>query len=178
MEAGGYEKQQHWTSDGWEWKTKNNITGPAYWNDPEWNQRDRPVVGVSYYEAEAYAKWAGKRLPTEREWEKAARGEDGRWYPWDEDFEINKCNRDSSSIGHTTPVSQYPDGVSPYGCYDMAGNVWDWCSNWYSQNQDLRVLRGGSWINFPETLRVSYRHWNVAVNRLSIIGFRLVQDLS
>lgn len=80
--ADGYGNQAYWSSEGWKWKTENNVTVPKLWNDPTWNKTDYPVVGVSYYEAEAYAKWAGKRLPTEQEWEKAGRGEDGRKYPW------------------------------------------------------------------------------------------------
>jgi formylglycine-generating enzyme required for sulfatase activity len=122
IQAGGYEKQQYWSADGWQWKTETMVSRPEYWNDVKWNKPDQPVVGMSYYEAEAYAKWASKRLPTEQEWEKAARGEDGRQYPWGEEFDKNRCNSDESGIGHTTPVSQYPNGVSPYGCYDMAGN--------------------------------------------------------
>jgi len=176
--AGGYENQQYWSSEGWQWKTKNAITGPKYWNDVKWNKADHPVVGVSYYEAEAYAKWSGKRLPTEQEWEKAARGEkDGREYPWGEEFNNNKCNSNQSGIGHTTPVSQYPKGVSPYGCYDMAGNIWEWCASWYNESLGQRVIRGGSWFNSPGYLRVSYRNWSDADVRNYLIGFRLAQDI-
>jgi formylglycine-generating enzyme required for sulfatase activity len=177
LEAGGYEKQQYWSDDGWKWRVANNITGPAYWDDPKWNKSDHPVVGVSYYEAEAYATWAGKRLPTEQEWEKAARGEDGRQYPWGEEFDKSKCNSDESGIGQTTPVSQYPKGFSPYGCYDMAGNVWEWCSSWYGQNVGERVFRGGSWCSKPGNLRASNRNRNIAHTRSNFLGFRLIQDI-
>jgi formylglycine-generating enzyme required for sulfatase activity len=165
IEADGYENQRYWSPEGWQWKTKHNITGPEYWNDERWNKGDHPVVGVSYYEAEAYAKWAGKRLPTEQEWEKAARGEDGRQYPWGAEFDKARCNSGESGIGHTTPVNQYPNGVSPYGCYDMAGNVWEWCSSWYERSQSQRVLRGGSWLNELEALRVSTRNGDDAGSR-------------
>ena len=134
--ADGYGNQAYWSVEGWKWKAENNIIVPEYWNDTEWNKADHPVVGVNYYEAEAYAKWAGKRLPTEREWEKAARGEDGREYPWGDEFDKNKCNSSEAAIGHTTPVTQYPKGVSPYGCYDMAGNVWEWCADWYDEETE------------------------------------------
>ena len=151
--AWGYEKKKYWSDEGWRWKTANNIAGPAYWQDEKWNKSDHPIVGVSYFEVEAYATWAGKRLPTEKEWEKAARGEDGRQYPWGEEFDQNKCNgaagifsafgRLAASSG-TTPVTQYPKGVSPYGCYDMAGNVMEWCADWYGEKDGFRVIRGGS----------------------------------
>ncbi len=147
--GGGYEKQQYWSADGWEWKTKNNITAPEYWNDGTWNKPDHPVVGVSYWEAEAYAIWAGRRLPTEQEWEKAARGEDGRQYPWGEEFDKTKCNSNESATGHMTPVTQYLNGVSLYGCFDMAGNVQEWCAGWYDESGVSRVVRGG----LGETLR-------------------------
>ena len=175
--ADGYGSQAYWSSEGWKWKTEKNIRSPKYWNDAKWNQADHPIVGVNYYEAEAYAKWAGKRLPTEREWEKAARGEDGRKYPWGNEFDQKKCNSEESAIGHTTPVTQYPRGVNPYGCYDMAGNVWEWCADLYDEKKDSRVLRGGSWFNTAGSLRVSYRLSCNAFNRLYNIGFRLVQDI-
>lgn len=177
VEAGGYGNQACWSPEGWKWKTGNNVTVPEYWNDVKWNKPDHPVVGVSYYEAEAYAKWAGKRLPTEQEWEKAARGEDGRQYPWGEKFNKARCNSAESGFKQTTPVTQYPKGVSPYGCYDMAGNVWEWCSSWYDESQGLRVIRGGSLFNLPEFLRVSFRYRYNAVNRYNFLGFRLAQDL-
>jgi formylglycine-generating enzyme required for sulfatase activity len=176
--ADGYGNRAYWSEEGWKWKTENNIAGPGYWNEPTWNQADHPVVGVSYYEAEAYAKWVGKRLPTEREWEKAARGEDGRKYPWGDEFDQKKCNSEESAINHTTPITQYPKGVSSCGCYDMAGNVWEWCADWYDEKKDSRVLRGGSWNDKPVNLRVSFRNWNHADFRYLNIGFRLVQDIS
>jgi formylglycine-generating enzyme required for sulfatase activity len=177
MSAGGYEKQQYWSSEGWKWKTENSITSPAYWNDIKWSKPDHPVVGVSYYEAEAFAKWAAKRLPTEQEWEKAARGEDGRQYPWGEEFDKSRCNSDESGIGHTTPVTQYPNGVSPYGCHDMAGNVWEWCASWDDdEKHGLRGLCGGSWLDSPGSVRVSNRFYNLPDFLDFFIGFRLAQD--
>lgn len=173
---GGYEKPQYWSPEGWKWRTENNITGPAYWKDAKWNKPDHPVVGVSYYEAEAYARWAGKRLPSEQEWEKAARGEDGWSYPWGEEFDKNRCNSSESEIGHTTRVTQFPNGVSPYGCYDMAGNVWEWCVDWYDKTDDRRVIRGGSWNRRPDSLRMSNRFWNYTDFRNFNIGFRLAKD--
>ena len=176
--ADGYGNQAYWSEEGWKWKTENNIAGPGYWNDATWNQANHPVVGVSYNEAAAYAKWVGKRLPTEREWEKAARGEDGREYPWGDDFDQKKCNNAETDLNHTTPVIQYPRGGSPYGCYDMAGNVWEWCADRYDEaRKDSCVRRGGSWYSQSESLRVSARGLGYVDSRSYDLGFRLVQDI-
>ena len=180
--ADGYGNQAYWSEEGWKWKTEHNVTVPKYWNDIEWNKPDHPVVGVTYYEAAAYAKWVGKRLPTEREWEKAARGEGGReypWkYPWGDTFDKLKCNSAEAGLDHTTPVTQYTNGVSPYGCYDMAGNVWEWCAGWYDEERkDWRVVRGGSWHNSQESLHVSNRFRTYADRQNNNIGFRLTQDI-
>ena len=177
ISADGYGNRAYWSEEGWKWKSECNITCPEYWNDIKWNKADCPIVGVSYYEAEAYAKWAGKRLPTEREWEKAARGTDGREYPWGDEFDKEKCNSAKAGFRHTTPVTQYPKGVSLYGCYDMAGNIWEWCADWYDETKDSRVLRGCSWSCTPVNLRVSFRFRYDADYRFNLIGFRLVQDI-
>ena len=176
--ADGYGNQAHWSVEGWKWKAQNKIKSRQYWNNSEWNTADHPVVGVSYYEAEAYAKWLRKRLPTEREWEKAARGEGGREYPWGDQFDMGKCNSSEAAIGHTTPVTQYPNGVSADGCYDMAGNVWEWCVDWYDETKDGRVVRGGCCYDTLESLRVSNRDRGNANFRINFVGFRLAQDIS
>lgn len=178
----GYGSKAYWSPKGWKWRVESDITVPKYWNDSKWNKADHPVVGVSYYEAEAYAKWAGKRLPSEREWEKAARSQDGRIYPWGDEFDKTKCNSPklwTAQIltARTTPVTQYPAGVSPYGCYDMAGNVWEWCADRYeAEEPDAHGLRGGSWFHGPVELGSSDRWWGGA-NRTNDLGFRLVKEI-
>ena len=119
-----------------------------------------PVVWISFDQAEAYCKWAGRRLPSEAEWEKAARGEDGRTYPWGEVLDPQKANF-GKQWGDTSRAAIFTDGISPYGAFDMAGNVWQWTADWFdpsyyksqtdwrnplnSKESHERVLRGGAW---------------------------------
>lgn len=128
---GGYDERAWWSEDGWAWKRRDDIRLPAQWQVPGWDGPDQPVCGISWYEADAYARWAGRRLPTDAEWERAARGTDGRRYPWGDDWPTPDRANFDARIGRTTPVGLYRDGVSPCGCYDMAGNVNNWTSDWY-----------------------------------------------
>ena len=131
MAAGGYDESKWWSAGGWEWKGRHKIHRPLQWVEPGWDGPEQPVAGVSWFEAEAYARWAGRRLPTDAEWEKAARGTDGRRYPWGNDWPTSKHANFNMFIGRTTPVGLFPEGKSPYGCFDLAGNVNNWTSDWY-----------------------------------------------
>jgi len=154
---------------------------------------DHPVVNVSWDDAAAYAKWAGASLPTEAQWEKAARGTDSRRFPWGNDWDPSLCVHSHArpgDRGSTEAVGSYPQGASPFGALDMAGNVWNWCADYYGEHYyrmspnrnpagpvsgDCRVLRGGSWHYFKEMyFRVSYRFSNVPVYTSYNIGFRCV----
>jgi formylglycine-generating enzyme required for sulfatase activity len=148
---------------------------PSDWKN-QLTKLDHPVVNVSWHDAMAYAKWLAERsgqpwcLPTEAEWEKAARGSDGRIYPWGDQFDQACCNTSESGIKTTTPVGSYPGGASPYGVLDLAGNVWEWTSTLYKpypyneadgresvNSTDNRVLRGGSWLLDAWFARAAYR---------------------
>jgi formylglycine-generating enzyme required for sulfatase activity len=178
MKEGGYTNDALWSSEGQKWRKKCNITQPENWDDDKWNKEGYPVVGVSWYEAEAYANWAGKRLPTEEEWERAARGTDGREYPWGDEFDKEKCNSGESGIGGTTRVTRYPNGTSLAGCYDMAGNVWEWTASFYQEGGAHRVIRGGGWDYGAQRCRSAIRLCYSPGGRGDVVGFRLSRSVS
>jgi formylglycine-generating enzyme required for sulfatase activity len=154
---------------------ESSHTPPLHWKGktPPKELANHPVVNVSWHDATAYAEWAGKRLPTEEEWEKAARGTDGRVYPWgDQEPTAKLCNFNQNENG-TTPVGKYsPQGDSPYGCVDMSGNVWEWTAS--DHEGGGKVLRGGSWYDDTLDVRGSYRGINDPDNHDGGIGFRCV----
>ncbi len=174
VEAGGYDDLLLWQADGWKWRSENNIAEPRLWRDSKWNGMTQPVVGVSWWEADAFCRWAGCRLPTEREWEAAARGPDGRAYPWEGEWDDGICNSYEAGLEMTTPVGIFPRSTATCGAEDMAGNVWEWCDDWFDLKQQVRVLRGGSWSSYAGGTRSAIRGRNSPDDRSDGIGFRVV----
>jgi len=187
----GYFNPDYWDEAGLAWK--GNKRAPRYWTDTKWTSpTSLPVVGITWYEADAYCKWVSLQsgyqlsLPTERQWEKAARGRDGRCYPWGDSPPTNlHCNY-GNSIGMTTPVGAYRLGASPYGALDMAGNVWEWCSTaWQAKGDEHdapsieekpigKVMRGGCYNSDPYFVRTAARTGNEPRYSNNYVGFRCV----
>jgi iron(II)-dependent oxidoreductase len=208
IDAGGYTTRKFWSEAGWAWVTTSAVGAPLYWgrHADGWYSRSmdqiapvepsHPVCHVSYYEAEAFARYAGKRLPTEFEWEAAA-----SWspsgskltYPWGEQLPTKDlANLDQLSFG-TRAVGTYPLNVSPLGCYGLIGDVWEWTSSdfhgypgfqsfpypEYSEaffGSDYKVLRGGSWATRPGAIRSTFRNWDYPIRRQIFSGFRCARD--
>ncbi len=203
IQAGGYEQPVWWSTDGWAWKTGNGRTQPDFWDAVQnWGSppgtfaqtEDHPVVGVSYYEAAAFCTWAGGHLPTEAQWERAARFSPDSIYPWGITFDAYRCNgyADPYYPGwQTAPVGSYSGGDSLFGCRDMAGNAEEWCQDWYGEyttetldpqgpsSGSFRVVRGGSYITsngYPiYSLRCAKRSFAAPEVSSSIRGFRVAK---
>ncbi|EGV28619.1 Sulphatase-modifying factor protein [Thiorhodococcus drewsii AZ1] len=176
IEDSGYQDQRWWSDDGWQWKGREGVSEPRYWRNGRLNGPNQPVVGVSFWEADACCRWAGGRLPTAREWEAAARGAEGHAYPWGEAWEDGICNTIESKLGITSPVGLFPRARQrELGFEDLAGNVVEWCQD--SASSDLggiRVLRGGSWYLDQDLARAVYRNVNLPGYRSGGIGFRVL----
>lgn len=194
--AGGYLSNEYWTKAGWRWRETVGKSKPDFWENGVFTEYNRlPVVGVSWYEAWAYCRWlsaeTGKvyRLPTEAEWEKAARGKGSRLYPWGDEFDQTRCNTRENNLGRAELVGRHsPDGDSPYGCSDMVGNISEWTLSQFKpypydgsdgrNNEETgteRVLRGGSWFQPALRARVASRGMNDPFFVDNDVGFRCVQ---
>jgi formylglycine-generating enzyme required for sulfatase activity len=199
VQAGGYAERRYWTESGWSWREEENITGPEEYGTP-YNLPNHPVVGIGWYEAIAFCHWLTEELrqrdalsdtqeitlPTEPQWEKAARSGDGRIYPWGSEPDAEKANYDGTGVGTTSAVGCFPGGASPYGVEELSGNVWEWCrTKWESDYGDYqndialegsarRVVRGGAFSDTEDDVRCAYRGWLNPRYRNLDLGFRVV----
>ncbi|HEY6347066.1 MAG TPA: SUMF1/EgtB/PvdO family nonheme iron enzyme [Bryobacteraceae bacterium] len=170
IQDGGYRNENFWKNGG-----LGQVDQPSEWKE-QLLHPNRPVVGVNWYEASAYCAWKGGRLPAEEEWERAARGMEGRVYPWGNDPpDPSRANYHEAKVGAPTPVGLFPRGATPEGIQDLAGNVWEWTSSDY--DADRTVVRGGSWYFNATYVRASFRDRFEPGNRYDDLGFRCVGEL-
>jgi iron(II)-dependent oxidoreductase len=209
VEGGGYERREWWSDEGWSWKEDYDITRPGGWTadlSAEWRLSrlvplvpDRPVVHISWFEADAFARANAARLPTEAEWEKAATWDQelgrARIRPWGDGPPVTGVHANLDQLaGGPDPVGSYPAGASPYGCLGMLGDVWEWTGSHfrgypgfrpypyreYSEvffGSDYRVLKGGSWATRPWVATPAFRNWDFPERRQIFSGMRLARDL-
>jgi ergothioneine biosynthesis protein EgtB len=211
IRAGGYQDFHWWLAEGWDWLHKESWRAPLYWklNGETWmirdlsgfnrveDKADEPVTHVSFYEASAFAKWAGKRLPTEAEWEKAAcmpPGQTARLaFPWGDDGpDLAKANLFENYLWGVAPTGSFPEGKSAYGCYQMIGDVWEWTTSDYTPYPGFKpefdeyndkwfvgqkVLRGGSFATPQYHIRSTYRNFFHPEERWMISGFRCAKTI-
>jgi formylglycine-generating enzyme required for sulfatase activity len=149
---------------------------PLLFNEPAWSKPMQPVVFIGWDDARAYAKWAGKSLPTEAQWEKAGRGADGRLWAWGHEFSPDRCNSREYDLGHTSEIGLFDKGMSQYGCYDMCGNVWEMCEGRWIE--ELLPMRGGCFLGSATFVRVTCR-WTPEDTGLGAhwLGFRCVKEI-
>ena len=209
IDADGYHEARWWSEEGWAWRREAGLEHPEFWrrDGASWSVRRfgrwvaldlaEPVQHVCWYEADAYARWRGRRLPSEAEWEKAASWDPARnrkrRYPWgDAAPDASRANLGQRHLG-PAPVGAYPGGVSAYGCTQLIGDVWEWTASDFTaypgftafpypeysevfHGPDYKVLRGGSWATDPTAVRNTFRNWDYPIRRQIFAGFRTARD--
>lgn len=170
IEAGGYETQTLWAEEGWAWLQARHRKHPSYWDNEQFNAPEQPAVGVSWFEADAYCRWAGKALPNERQWERACRGDDGRKFPWG-NHPLAAAQTETAAEPYTAPsiVGRMPQTQSPYGVHDMAGNVLEWTQ---TARDGQKVLCGGSGSSYTHNVGCGVRYTLLPGIAANFVGFR------